>query len=193
MRGGAAPYLTGMRALAPLLLLPLLSGSPAAAAEIVLAQATRPAPAAAPLTPKSIGVFTDWQAATLQEGGQLVCYAFTRASASAPAPAVPNRGAVVMTVTQRSGTRDAVALSAGFAYPAGAEVEVGVDQTELAFYTAGRSAFARDGRASIEAFQRGRTAVARSPGPRSAPVQDTFSLRGFTAAYDAINKACPAR
>ena len=44
-----------------------------------------------------------------------------------------------------------------------------------------------------DAFERGATAVARSPGPRGARVQDTFSLRGFTASYEAINKACPAR
>ena len=48
--------------------------------------------------------------------------------------------------------------------------------------------------AAIDAFERGTTAVARSPGPRGgARVQDTFSLRGFTASYEAINKACPAR
>lgn len=179
-----------MRALIPLLLLPVLSSSPAAA-EVQLAQAARPGQAAAQNAPKSIGKFVDWQAATHQESGQLVCYAFTRASASAPA--VPGRGDVVLTVTQRASGRDAVAISAGFAYPAGAEVEMQVDKAELAFYTAGRSAFAREGKAAIDAFQRGTTAVARSPGPRNARVQDTFSLRGFTAAYEAINKACPAR
>ena len=37
-------------------------------------------------------------------------------------------------------------------------------------------------------------ALARSPGPRDGQmIVDTFSLRGFSAAYAAINKACPAR
>ena len=89
--------------------------------------------------------------------------------------------------------RDAVALSAGFAYPANAEVQVGVDQTQLAFYTANRSAFARNGRAAVAAFEKGRQAIAKSPGPRNATVTDTFSLRGFSPAYAAINKACPAK
>ena len=141
--------------------------------------------------PKSIGKWDDWQAATHQEGGALVCYAFTTATASAPA--VSGRGNVVLTVTQRPGSRDAVAISAGFAYAGGAEVQVQVDAAQLPFYTANRNAFAKDGRAVITAFERGRQAVAKSPAPRAAAVTDTFSLRGFTPAYAAINKACSVR
>ncbi len=141
--------------------------------------------------PKSIGKFEDWQAVTHQEGGQLVCYAFVRAAGSQPA--LPGRGEVVLTVTQRSSGRNAVAISAGFPYAADAEVQMGVEQAQLAFYTAGRSAFARDGRAVVAAFVKAREAVAKSPGPRSATVTDTFSLRGFSPAYAAINKACPAK
>jgi len=141
--------------------------------------------------PQSIGKFGDWQGATHQEAGQQVCYAFTRASSSQPS--LPKRGDVVLTVTQRPGGRDAVAISAGFGYAAGAEVQMGVDQAQLAFYTADQSAFARDGRAAVTAFEKGRQAVAKSPGPRNVTISDTFSLRGFSPAYAAINKACPVK
>ena len=104
---------------------------------------------------------------------------------------MPGRGDVVLTVTQRPTGRDSVAISAGFAYPQNAEVTVQVDQAALNFYTSQRSAFARDGGQAVAAFMRGRQAVARSPGPRNVPVADTFSLRGFAAAYAAIVKACP--
>lgn len=139
--------------------------------------------------PKQLGKFEDWTAATHSEGGQTVCYAFVRAGNSTPA--VPGRGDVVLTVTQRPTGRDAVAISAGFAYPQNAEVAVQVDQTALNFYTSARSAFAREGAAAVAAFQRGRQASARSPGPRNVPVVDVFSLRGFAAAYAATVKACP--
>ena len=125
------------------------------------------------------------------EAGQPVCYAFTRPIASAPA--VPGRGDVVLTVTERQGGRDAVALSAGFAYAPNAEVELTTEGVTLPFYTAGRSAFARDGKAVTSLFNRAHQAVARSPGPRGAAVADTFSLRGFSQAYAAITKACPTR
>jgi invasion protein IalB len=150
-----------------------------------------PAAAQAP-APKSIGTFGDWQAATHVEAGQTVCYAFTRAQSSAPVQ--PGRGDVVLSVTERSSGRDAVAISAGFTYAANAAVNVQIDQTPLDdFYTAQRSAFARDGKAAVAAFRKGSAAIAKSPGPKNAPVTDTFSLKGFEAAYAMINKTCPAK
>lgn len=140
--------------------------------------------------PRSIGKFDDWQAATRGEAGEAICYAFTRAASSTPA--VPGRGDVVMTVTQRGHDRDVVALSAGFAFATGAEVQVTVDKLEVRFYTRGRSAFSGDGHALAAAFTGARQAVAKSPG-RGGVVTDTFSLRGFQAAYAAINRACPPR
>ncbi len=96
-----------------------------------------------------------------------MCYAFTRAATSTPP--LPGRGDVVLTVTQRpGGARDAVAISAGFAYAPNAEVTLQVEGASLPFYTSQRSAFARDGHAVVGAFERGRQAVAKSPGPRSA-------------------------
>jgi hypothetical protein len=167
----------------------LLLALPAAAAETKKpAVAAHPAAAAA-AGPKMIGKFDDWTAATHQESGAPVCYAFTRVQSSAPP--LPGRGAVVLTVTERAAGRDAVAIEAGFAYPANATVTLQVDQTGLEFYTAGRNAFARDGKAAVTAFGKGSRAIARSPAPKE--VTDTFSLRGFGQAYAAIVKACPAK
>jgi len=150
-----------------------------------------PAKSAAPAAPKEIGTYEDWIAATHAESGETVCYAFVRAKNSTPA--LPSRGQVILTVTERPSGRDAAAISAGFTYPKGAAVTVQVDAAGLDFYTANSDAFARDGKAAVAAFQKGDVALARSPGPREGQlVVDTFSLKGFSAAYAAINKACPA-
>jgi len=179
-----------MRAIVPILFSALAISLPLMpAAEAAPQHAAKPA--AKPGGPQAIGKFEDWTAATYEEGGQKICYAFTRASNSTPA--VPSRGEVVLSVTERPTGRDAVAISAGFAYAANAEVTVQVDQNALNFYTAQRSAFARDGKATVAAFEKGSQAVARSPGPRNAQVADTFSLKGFSAAYAAIAKACPPK
>jgi ribosomal protein L31 len=154
-------------------------------------KATAPAKPAAPNTPKQLGKFEDWTAATHQESGATVCYAFTRAQSSAPS--LPGRGDVILTVTQRPSGRDAVAISAGFPYAQGATVTVQVDQSGHDFYTAGRNAFARDGKATVAAFSKGSRVIARSPGPRGTAVTDTFSLKGFSAAYAATVKACPPK
>jgi hypothetical protein len=142
--------------------------------------------------PTAIGTFQDWQAATFTEGGNKVCYAFTRAGRSQPN--VPNRGEVVLTVTHRPGSRDQVAVRAGYTYPAGAEpsgmVEASAGNVSLAFFTAGDAAFARNRAEAIQGFQRGRTFRLQGPGPRGGTVTDTFSLMGFSAAYRAISDAC---
>ena len=149
--------------------------------------ATKPAAASGA---HAIGKFDDWTAAVNTEGGQTVCYAFTRASASNPA--IKGRGDVVLTVTERPGGRDAVAIAAGFAFTPNATVQVVADTTAMDFYTSTRSAFARDGRAAVAAFAKSRTLAAKSVAPKGGPVADQFSLRGFAAAYAAIQKACPA-
>ncbi len=178
----------------PLLLLVAVGASPVmqALAQPRPSHATAPHPATHPVpaAPRAIGKFEDWTAATHQEAGQTVCYAFTRAATSAPP--LPGRGDVVLTVTQRpGGARDAVAISAGFAYAPNAEVTVQVEGGPAEpFYTSQRSAFARDGHATVGAFERGRQAVAKSAGPRGTTILDTFNLRGFSPAYAAINKAC---
>jgi hypothetical protein len=175
----------------PLLALLILVVAAPVAAQPPAKPATPAKPAASPAGPKELGKFDDWIAATHQESGQTVCYAFVRAKNSAPT--VPDRGPVILTVTERPSGRDTVAISAGFSYPKGAAVTVQVETTGLDFYTAQSNAFARDGKATVAAFQKGEQALARSPGPKDGQVVvDTFSLRGFSGAYAAINKACPA-
>ncbi len=180
-----------MRAVLILLALPLLGAVPAAA------QPHKPAttaPAKA-VGPKSIGTFEDWTAATNTEAGQTICYAFVRASHSTPATL--KRGEALLTVTQRPGGRDAVAITAGFTLPANAVVAVTVGSTALEFaapsLTARSSAYARDGHAAAAAFGHATQVTARLPASKNATVVDTFSLKGFTRAYEAINKACPAK
>ncbi len=186
-----------MRAFPVLFSLAVLIATPVAPGVSFAAEKAKPAaakPAAAPAAnaPKSIGKFDDWQAATYLAGGQSVCYAFTRAKSSVPA--ATGRTDVILTVTQRPPSgRDAVSISAGFTYATGAAVTVQAETTSLDFYTAQRSAFARDGKLAVSAFQKARQVLAKSPNPKGGTVTDQFSLNGFTAAYAAATKACPAK
>ncbi len=179
---GRATYLAAMRSLVRLLSLPalvLLLAPPAAAQQ-----------AAAP--PRKLGQFQNWTAAVHTEAGHKICYAFTRASR---AEGVVNRPAaqVLLTVTHRPQGRDAVALRAGYAYARNAEVKVQVGQTEFTFYTSGSDAHGRDGAGTVRALRSGREVLARGPGPNNRGVaNDLFPLAGFTQAYDAISRECPA-
>ena len=152
--------------------------------------ATKSAPRAD--QPRPLGRFEDWTAATHIEGTRTVCYAFTRARSSNPK--IPGRGEVILTVTERPTSRDTVAISAGYTYPPNATVRLLMDKTAFDFYTAQRSGFARDGHAVVNAMHRHREAIAHAPSPRGVgTITDVFSLRGFSAAYARILKACPSK
>jgi len=168
-----------------LLLLGAAGGSLVGASGMALAQQRGAASAA----PRALGSFQDWTAATHMEAGKKVCYAFTRASRSEGAG---NRQNVILTVTHRQQGRDQVALRAGYTYARNAEVEVKVGSNDLPFYTAQDNAFAREGAKAVAAFRNGASAVATGPGPQGrGTATDTFSLSGFSAAYDAISRECP--
>jgi hypothetical protein len=140
-------------------------------------------------SPASLGVFGDWTAATYGAGAKKACYAFTTAQASAPA--LPNRGAVMLTVTQRKTGHDEVTLSAGYTYPAKPQVTLAVGSSNINFYTQGGTAFTTSGADAIVAFQQGSSASAKSSAPGGVTVTDNFSLAGFSDAYNAITAACP--
>ena len=138
--------------------------------------------------PMPIGDFADWHAASHKEGDAPVCYIFTRAEA--PVARVPGRGDVVLTVTRRGGDHDSVALSAGFVLTGHEDAVLQAGDTRLLFYIAGRSAFSRDGAAAVAAFGREVSVAARVHGPKGLEVSDRFGLKGFSAAYRAMLKAC---
>lgn len=158
-----------------------------ASAPVLAQQGQRPA-----AQPQRLGNHQQWTAATHTENGQKVCYAFTRATRSEGGP--QNRNAVTLTVTHRPNGRDQVALSVGYPYPRQAEARITVGEREFTSYAvSGSNAFFQQGAQMIAAFRGGREAVARSPGPPGrGAVTDTFPLSGFSNAYEAISRECPA-
>lgn len=176
-------------------LLPALLAAALAPAVAQQARPQAPAPAQDPAQrqqPTRIGQFQNWIAAHTQEQGQKVCYAFTRAARSEGGP--QNRATVTLTVTHRPTGRDQVAVSVGYPYPRQAEAVLTIGTQEFRSYgVVQSSAFFQSGAQLIAGFRNGREAVVRSPGPPGrGAVTDTFPLAGFTAAYDAISRECPA-
>jgi hypothetical protein len=147
-----------------------------------------PALAATKAGPVSLGQFGEWTAAEYTAGGAHVCYAFTRAIGSAKTAT-----AGMILVTERPTSRDEVVVNATSNYPSKAEVAFQIDtQPALSLYTAGHSAYARDGRAAVVGMQRG-SAASASWATKGGKDGQKFSLSGFSAAYGAIVKACPPK
>jgi hypothetical protein len=140
---------------------------------------------------RAIARFGDWQVAVHQEAGAPVCYAFVRARSTSVI--IPGRGDVVLTVTQRPGAKPAVAITTGFKLSGHLDGLVLAGTEKLAFYIAGRSAFARHGQDAVTAFATADRALARFPAPKGGEVTDSFSLKGFAAAYAKLGAGCPAQ
>ena len=135
------------------------------------------------------GKFGNWTAATYGTGAAKICYAFATPQLSKPN--WKTRGKVMLTVTERNGVRDEVTLTSGYVYPKNASVKLTIGTTPFDFYTQGTNAFTSSGTAVVAAFKNADSAATKGTGPKGKPVEDNFSLSGFSAAYKAITAACP--
>ena len=143
--------------------------------------------------PQVIGTFRDWKAYVYQSGNQKVCY-----MASSPKKAEGNysqRGKIWMLVTRRSpGPKDVVSIITGYNYKADSRVRVAVGSNTFSLFTQGDTAWTvgeADDAALVAAMKAGVDMVVLGTSERGTDTKDTYSLLGFTAAYDAIRQACP--
>ncbi len=135
----------------------------------------------------------DWTAYSFQENGQTVCYI-----ASAPIKAVgkyKKRGDIFMLVTHRPAEKlwNEVSISTGYTFKNKSDVKITIGKKKFTFFTGGDTAWAYDvaaDRKVIDAMIKGSNLKAVGISSRGTRTTDTYSLKGFTAAYKAINTAC---
>ena len=143
---------------------------------------------------EEIGSFQDWSAYSYSSEGQKICF-----MSSNPTQARGNytrRGDIFTMVTHRPArnTRDVVSVEAGYTYEEGSSVSVAVGDKSFTLFTQGGNAWAPDSaadRSLVAAMKAGIDMVIKGTSSRGTATTDTYSLRGFTAAYEAISKACP--
>jgi invasion protein IalB len=135
-----------------------------------------------------------WTAFTYTENKQPVCYI-----AAKPDKSEGNytaRDEVMLLVTHRPAEKafDVVSMVAGYQYRQDTDAVMTVGSQKYELFTVGSDrAWARDSkidRAIAQSMIKGNTAVVRGTSSRGTLTTDTFSLSGFTAAYQAINAAC---
>ena len=156
----------------------------------ILLSSTAPALAAAP---KVLGTYQDWQSYLLVEGNRRVCY-----MASAPQkkePATAKRGDVLMFVTHRPADKEqgVVNVHIGYTLNANRDVRVVIGDKSFDLFTKGDTAWTRadkDDKAMVQEMMKGSTLTVAGESDRGTKTVDTYSLKGFSAAYKEINKAC---
>ena len=135
----------------------------------------------------------DWSAFKYGSGKSRSCYI-----ASAPQKETGNykrRGDTFVLVTHRpgEGARDVFELRAGYLYKKDSSVTVVIDGQNFDLFTQGSTAWAKDDKtdgALARAMIRGSKMRVTGISARGTKTVDTYSLRGFTAAYKIIGRDC---
>lgn len=142
---------------------------------------------------KSIGKFGTYEAYTLGEGAQKVCYFVGRPKESAPKGV--KRNDVYFMATNRPAQKVVGELSFSFGQKLkdGSEAEITVGKDKFKLFTNNDSAWARDAAGDkqiMAALEKGQTLVAKASPAKGADFVDTYSLDGLTKARQAIDAAC---
>lgn len=130
-----------------------------------------------------------WSAYAYTEGGAKICYA----GALANKPHDKDRAGTAITVTHRPKSSGEVSLNASYGFKKDSEAEIQIGGMKHSFFTRGGSAWAKDtgaDKAIIAAMQKGKEVVVKATPAKGAAVTDTISLKGFSEALAAIDKAC---
>ena len=146
-----------------------------------------------PPVPEFVGSHRDWNVYKFHDGDQTICYI-----ASEPKKQEGNynrRGSPAVLVTRRPGQHVVyeVSVDPGYTYLGGSDVEVQVDRRKFVLFTRGEHAWTpreQDDRNLIDAMKRGTDMTVRGSSSKNTYSLDTYSLLGFTAAYDAMAEAC---
>jgi invasion protein IalB len=149
--------------------------------------------AAAAQTPEFLGSHRDWNVYAFTDDGQKICY-----MASEPKKQdgdYTRRGDPAMLVTRRPGSPavDEVSVQPGYTYLEGSEVKVDIGRNEFMLFTQGEHAWTKSAQADqalIEAMKDGSQMTVRGTSAKRTYSLDTYSLLGFTAAYQAMVDAC---
>jgi len=140
-----------------------------------------------------LGSYDDWEAFTDRENGKLVCY--MGAEPTKARGKYKKRGKTYILVTHRPTDKNTnvVTVQAGYTYKKGSETEVIIGSKKTLLFVDGGHAFAYDSRADNELVRlmiRGVGLTVKGVSTRGTLTTDTYSLKGFTAAYKAISAAC---
>jgi hypothetical protein len=143
---------------------------------------------------RKLGDFGAWQAYTFNEAdGSKVCY-----MTSEPAKHVGNyskRGKIFAQLTHRpqENQRDTFSYVAGYTYKPQSAVNVMVDTQNYNLFTHNDTGWASDqdtDKRIAQSLRRGARMVVKGTSGRGTPTEDTFTLSGANAAYNAISTEC---
>ncbi len=144
-------------------------------------------------TPYSLGSYTDWNVWELDEGGQKICYIVSEPKKQDGNYTRRGKPAVLVTRRPTPQVTDEVSIQPGYTYLEGSNVNVAVGQNRFVLFTRGAHAWTKDtseDQKLIDVMKRGESMVVDGESSKNTTSTDTYSLLGFTKAYNAMVAAC---
>jgi len=143
--------------------------------------------------PVLIKAFGDWKAYYFTDQGAKVC--FMSSPPEKQEGKFKKRGDVLFFITHWAAdkTKNVISVSAGYAYKDESTATVTVDDHDFTLATVGETAWARDSgtdTAIAEAIRKGSSLSVTGTSKHGTKTKDTYSLKGSSAAYEAITKTC---
>jgi invasion protein IalB len=139
-----------------------------------------------------LGSHRDWHAFTYTENGNKVCYIATKPTREEGD--YTSRGDVYLMVTHRpaESSRDVVSIITGYTYQPQSSVRTTIGDNTFTMFTSQDTAWAydKDDRQLVAAMKAGVNMTVRGTSSRGTLTTDTYSLLGFTDAYQQIGSAC---
>ncbi|MBT3557998.1 MAG: hypothetical protein HN644_04950 [Rhodospirillales bacterium] len=134
-----------------------------------------------------------WTVFKTVEGGSPVCFAGSEPQKDEGD--YTKRGDIYILVTHRPAVKelDVISIEAGYDYQKGLDATVTIGGGKFELFTSGSTAWARDSatdKKMVNAMKKGSAMIVTGKSWRGTKTKDTYSLTGFTAAYNAARKAC---
>ncbi len=135
----------------------------------------------------------DWSAYVLKEGNGKICYMVSKPKENKGN--YNNRGDIFALITHRpnESTRDVFSYISGYSYKVGSEATVTIDGKKHILFTQDDTAWAPDAESDSKlatAIKTGSKMTVQGTSSRGTLTTDVYSLKGATAAYKEISKAC---
>ncbi len=145
---------------------------------------------------RHLGSYRDWEAFVYGTGSKRTCHMISSPKSSRSSKKNVRRGDIYVMVSHRPeyGVKNEVNLVLGYPIRQSSDASFSVDgRRKLSFFTEGNSAWAydpKDDASAVASMKRGSRLIVKATSQRGTNTTDSYSLSGFTAAFNAITKAC---
>lgn len=144
--------------------------------------------------PKVLGEYGDWIAWTYNDRGNLICY--MSSTPKKDEGKYTKRGDIYTIITHRPAekTFDEVSFVAGYSFDTKAPFTIKIgDKIFKNTFTDGTKGWMVNGQEDLKliaAMKRGERMIVDGKSNRGTTTKDTYSLKGFSSAYQAISAKC---